>query len=498
MVKLLRIESNEHCEFDCSLKDSLIIQPYSKIALNSISWAKNYASFEVDSTNNEISIEFIDPTNGTTTLTAVLTNGIYSYILLDNLIADIENKLNNMLVTSTAKAIGLSFTVEVDSDNLCNIKSYQNNLIDFFRLTTDTDKTYVNIGIEKDATVTTSSVYKKTSSTTSYDSALFGKNDAYFFNTDSGCGVFRCQIYNLDEITDGNTGFLIGLSSIVPTNMGGNFDFSIEKYDFAIEVRNQGENYRFIKNVNGTKTLDSRGELPIVDGVGAITNDIIEICCSLGKIEGRIYKNAVADPIILFSESYADDLDALFPIIAFKNKANCAIHNLRYTPLDEQLSLSTEIFESYDLGSTPPSQQRNNIDFKLTFKDSSLSDFLGFRKQIYELTAINVLHITAVNIIEAYDLCESYIVELQSLPISSYDMSLLKEKRRSILALIFNQKNKAEKDVLFEPHSPLMIELNNAHPILLKNLKMRVLNTNEESLNIIGTSNAVLIIDSPQ
>ena len=310
--------------------------------------------------------------------------------------------------------------------------------------------------------------------------------------------MFRCQLYNLDEITDGNTGFLIGLSSIVPTNMGGNFDFSIEKYDFAIEVRNQGENYRFIKNVNGTKTLDSRGELPIINGIGDITNDIVEICCSLGKIEGRIYKNAVADPIILFSESYADDLDALFPIIAFKNKTNCGIHNLRYTPLDEQLSLSTEIFEPYDLGSTPPSQQRNNIDFKLTFKDSSLSDFLGFRKQIYELTAINVLHITAVNIIEAYDLCESYIVELQSLPISSYDMSLLKEKRRSILALIFNQKNKAEKDVLFEPHSPLMIELNNAHPILLKNLKMRVLNTNEESLNIIGTSNAVLIIDSPQ
>lgn len=49
MVKLLRLESTESVlNFDCSLRDSLIIKPRSQVALSSIAWEQLHPSFTVD------------------------------------------------------------------------------------------------------------------------------------------------------------------------------------------------------------------------------------------------------------------------------------------------------------------------------------------------------------------------------------------------------------------------------------------------------------------
>ena len=73
-------------------------------------------------------------------------------------------------------------------------------------------------------------------------------------------------------------------------------------------------------------------------------------------------------------------------------------------------------------------------------------------------------------------------------------MSKGKQKRRFLLALINNQKNKAERDVLYQINPPIYVDLNNKTDLLLKNLRMRVLNTNEEEVSIASVSNAVLLI----
>lgn len=72
----------------------------------------------------------------------------------------------------------------------------------------------------------------------------------------------------------------------------------------------------------------------------------------------------------------------------------------------------------------------------------------------------------ATDAIEIYDRCESYIVELESFGIDSYDMSEGKQKRRFILALINNQKNVGEKDVVYDTSNPIFIDLNNKEDVL--------------------------------
>lgn len=291
MVKLLRLESNElFLNFDNSLNDSLIVKPQSQIALSSISWEKEHPFITIDGSNNEITIEFID--DGTTSrLVAQLTTGTYSYATIDTLREDIQNKLNDMLTITVPKCIGMNFKIEEgDDSNKLNITSYQNDAFDFFR-SVGGDDDFNNVGVKRMST----GAYEKISNASTaqnYDSALFGFNKSFFYKTSRGCGIFRVQINNLSASAE-KTGFLIGLTSTEPKNLGGDFDFVIGKYDFAIECRNTGEPYRYIKrdSVTGAKTLHNATFNPTAV-LDENTNDVLEISNNKGMLEGRIYTHA--------------------------------------------------------------------------------------------------------------------------------------------------------------------------------------------------------------
>lgn len=498
MVKLLRLESNElFLNFDNSLNDSLIVKPQSQIALSSISWEKEHPFITIDGSNNEITIEFID--NGATSrLTAQLTTGIYSYATIHTLREDIENALNNMLTIDVPKCIGMNFKIEEeDNTNKLNIVSYQNDAFDFFRPAGAGDDDFNNVGVKRMA----SGAYEKISNASNaqnYGSALFGLGKSFFYKTSRGCGIFRVQINNLSTSAE-KTGFLIGLTSTEPKNLGGDFDFDIGKYDFAIECGNTVQPYRFIKRdgVTGVKTLHNAAFNPTATA-DADTNDVLEISNNKGMLEGRIYTHAQSEPHLLFSEEYPPQLDVMYPVVAFKNKSDCSIKHLRYTPQKAQVVLSSVTSDDSGLYSTltaqPPPQQRDVIDFNFIFEGRSLSDYLGFAQTTYSFTNVKDFDVIASETVEIFDRCESYIVELQSFGIDSYDMSRGKQKRRFLLALINNQKNKAERDVLYQINPPIYVDLNNKTDLLLKNLRMRVLNTNEQEVSIASVSNAVLLI----
>lgn len=129
MVKLLRLESTESVlNFDCSLRDSLIIKPRSQVALSSIAWEQLHPSFTVDATNDEIDVEFIDATHGNNTLTAKLPHLTYAYENIDALVTSLQDSLNNMLTINVPKCIGMNFQiVESKKNNKLRIVSYQND-----------------------------------------------------------------------------------------------------------------------------------------------------------------------------------------------------------------------------------------------------------------------------------------------------------------------------------------------------------------------------------
>lgn len=501
MVKLLRLESTESVlNFDCSLRDSLIIKPRSQVALSSIAWEQLHPSFTVDATNDEIDVDFIDTTHGNNTLTAKLPHLTYAFENIDALVTSLQDSLNNMLTIDVPKCIGMNFEiVEGNKNNKLRLISYQNDAFDFFRV--ESDKDFFNVGPTKQAGIEAidTGVYQKVGGTDTFDSALYGTTrKTYFYKTSRGCGIFRCQIHNL--ASSGTHGFLIGLSRTGPENLQGSFNFDTTKYEFAIECRNTSEPYRFIKrNADGTKTIISEPNnlTPTLSSIGSQNNDVLEISNNKGKLEGRIYTHASVDPILLFSEEYSPLLDVLFPIVAFKNKTNCSIMNLRYTPKEVQVASIFDGSGVYStILSTPPPQNRNLIDFKFDFKGNTLSSYLGFTQTEYNFTQVKEFTVRATDTIEIYDRCESYIVELESFGIDSYDMSAGKQKRRFILALINNQKNVGEKDVVYDTPNPIFIDLNNKEDILLKNFNMRVLNTNEQVVQIGSVSNAVILFKS--
>lgn len=94
-----------------------------------------------------------------------------------------------------------------------------------------------------------------------------------------------------------------------------------------------------------------------------------------------------------------------------------------------------------------------------------------------------------------YDKSEAYIAELMNLNCQSYDFSEKKEKRRNIIALVQNHRDSDKSDVIFNTDNPVMIDLNNDMDILLRNLQMRILNTNEEQVQIDGRANAILLVE---
>ena len=471
-MKLLRLESEiGKCNFDCNLNDSLIIPPKSKIGLTSIAWEKNRTELTIDGSNNDFEIQIIDPVHGLSRLIAQMPIGTYSLVNINDFIDELEFSLNNACKTSIPKCIGLSFTCRENSSNKIVIETHQNKIIDPFREIGSTEKDYINIGVDNLG----NNVYQKNGASNIYDTAIYGGDESYFFNTDLGCGIFRCEINELAPNT--TEGFVIGLSSIEPKNMGNDFNFAINKYDFAIRASNRSEFYRYIFNDNGVKTEINSVIQPEI-------GDVIQISCNLGKIKGEVFQ-ASGGGLILFNEEYKNGQAVLYPIIAFKDKTNCSIKKLRYTPFKEVESL----------GINEPVQSTSLCNFNFIIPTREAADFMGFRDLITtQFQSVNI-NIKASSTPEYFDRSETYIVELQTFSIDSYDMSESKQKRRDILSVINNSRDRLAADVLYEKDSPIMIDINNNNELIFRNLRMRVLNTDDEEISITNVCSAVLIIE---
>ena len=501
MVKLLRLKSNEKLlYFDSSIQDSLILKPGSKIALQSIAWDKAGIEYVVDNSNDE----FLFIYDGHHVSEVIIPSGTFDITNHDELIKNITNSVNNAMSIDTPMNVGLNFSIDLKLNKL-RFNFFQNSLIDFFKPIGSIADDYRNVGVTSSAAGQYSKAKADAPDNAIYNSALFGILDTYFFQTNSGCGILRCKLVALSN-NAAHTGFYIGLSNTEGDNMGGNFDFSTDKLNFAIECRNTVLPYRFLSTAAGTdnKTIADATIIPGIEG--GDDNDVIEISCNKGKIEGRVYSDAVPAGTLLFSEAYTQN-NLLYPIIAFKDGPlddpnalpHTAIKSIRYTqekPVKVENINNVELVTEAVGTPAPPPQDRVSADIEIHFPSDSFAQYLGFSQTIDFINARgDDFHLLATKAIEHYDASESYIVELQSLGLQSYDFANDKQSRRNILSVIQNKRNKIEEDVSYVSENPLFIDLNNAENMIIKNIRARVLNTNEQNVDISGISNMVLLID---
>jgi len=476
MVKLIRLKSDQDkLFFNNNIQSDLIIKPNSKIALQNVSFKKTVESITVDSTNKKI---VYDNGDGDTTIN--LTESTYDNTDFKNLLTDMKNKLNESLNSTNPSDIGAEFDVRINSSNKMAIETE-------YAIQINPTNRFGTVNIDKsDPTA----IFKNAGGN-AWD-ANIGSNSLSAFDGKNGCGIFRAQIGFLGSA---GFGFYIGLSETEPQDMAG--DFTPNNCQFVINAEHSGTVYRFVDPANTTLTNSTLTPETVAQPDPNNENDILAIEASEGKIELKIYNASNPAGIILTGttpQEYLGD-KPLYPIIGFYNN-DCHVKDIQYTYIND-FALSNEIdVKQIQVSATlTPPQQDDSIQIKsFDFESTPFARSLGYDYRSLTDT-VSEMNFIADKSVRFFDDTECYLVEALNLNFDSYDGAKGQEKRRNLLAVIQNIRDRNQPDVLFDSNSLTYIDLNNPQPLPLRNLQFRIINSDEDDVDVDGFSNMTLLLD---
>ena len=284
---------------------------------------------------------------------------------------------------------------------------------------------------------------------------MLGSNRLTAFDGLNGCGYFRFKLNQLPSLGTAK-GVYIGLSTIEPENMGGNFPFNTTNIKFGIHARNTTSGYDFIaQGVEGTSAFFPENSTP-----GSNDNDVLCIEASKGLIEGVIYSDAQPAGVgqVLFSEIY-NGSQALYPIIGFFSQTDVSIRDIQYTPYDdidedEVSTLLGDPLPTQVLVGTPqpPTQDsENKTPMVFEFPDQALTNFLGFKNSLITLPVPD-------------DIFSNNVIE------STLD------------------------DVVFIGNNLIWLDLNNSFESVLRNIDVRIVTDTYRAVDIQNRANMTILI----
>ena len=96
---------------------------------------------------------------------------------------------------------------------------------------------------------------------------------------------------------------------------------------------------------------------------------------------------------------------------------------------------------------------------------------------------------TADSIFGSGVLGQGFYVELMTGTCEGYDGST--GQRKNILAVM--PESDSDDKLLFQPSFPVFLEMNNSHPLVLRNIRARVLQTDGTSLGVTGMNSMTLL-----
>ncbi len=472
MVKLIRLKSQQDkLLFNNNIQSDLIIKPNSKIALQNVSFEKSVDTIIINESNDKITFD-----NDSFTADIELTHDTYTNTNFNSFLTDMENKLNSSLSLNEWN-LGKSFDVNVSSANFMNIVTVTGTQI----------APVSNTGFNKIGVIATGNGDIKKSSTASEGTpdASIGTNTLESFRGYDGCGIFRTEIVSLPASATAK-GFYIGLSKKQQQDFGGTFPLS--DMEFAIYCENTSVNYKTVNNGGAVTT-----HATISPNSSGTDNDFMEISSHGGKIHLTVYNTANPNGIDLVTAvNYTGE--ELYPIIAFFDSTDTNAGDVSYTPYpdaDDKLIY----YPSSLLGATNPvNQNKDSRLMSLVFESQSLAKQLGFEDSFISDLTFN-LNWKAIRTVRFFDETECYLVEALNLNFDSYDGSAGQEKRRNLLSVIQNIRDRNQSDVLYDSNSLTFINLNNPQPLPLRNLQFRIINSDEGEVAVDGFSNMTLLLD---
>jgi hypothetical protein len=183
-------------------------------------------------------------------------------------------------------------------------------------------------------------------------------------------------------------------------------------------------------------------------------------------------------------------IDAVTGIISFDGQ------DLTYTATNTLTSVA-----SSTLRATPPAAGANGNGsiHKLEFASSTIPAFLGYDELSYITGQVKDYAFQAENMFDITDTADSFVVEMLSLELDSYNsIDTPTEKsggRRSILATV--PKTEGDKGtIIYEVNYPTFIDIRNKNPVAIRNIRARILKSDLTPLRITGTATMTLLIDN--
>ncbi len=542
-MKLLRLTSSEQDgSFDCFLNQEIDLKPKAQIALQSAIFETTDRTLTIDSNNNQIDFQTSNASGLQTIRLDASTNTTYDSNNLQLLFDDMNNKINESFSLSRPEQIGKQFRISDSSKTVNDGKveavfktsAYTACQDD---LAKNINPTIVNGGATKSPSlaITTGNVI----GSNSFDDNLTGATKYNFFTHYSspiskGAALFRMQIARFKFLTDNANksiggGFTICLAKGDPGAAAAPGFFTDNNMAARIQVMSQTAQETSVYSIKFGADVEINSTILVKDGLYAAQdakNDHIEIAidqnlaqtgrdlvCSLYRRNGgntewvrtelgrKEYAAAGQTPDDLYAYSFIHG--GTFAVgSSLVGQFNCRLMLPRFTAdpfmiTQTQTSHLEAVPYVDDLSSSvKPAPPRNpNTNHSINFVDETLYEWLGYtRGQQPILQSSNgEAKFKADNLFGSKIIADAFLVQLLNLPVEAYDALPAKQGRENILAVI--PQDDENLRVIYEANGLYFIELNNANPIKLSNIRARIVRQDYSIIQTRGLSSIVLFVN---
>jgi len=539
MVKLIRLSTEDNnARFDNKFNEDIEIKPYSKVALDNCVLETSNDTLDIDGTNDNITFQLQVGNPHTITLAHTLSG--YNRNNYTKLFKDIAVKINGVMGQpflntpnsyNIKKELGSQVQVEVGSSSKKVNITFRQSALGYrvLNLTANIPTRTISGVANSSVLVPVQLPYNGVNQTSYIKVATVGAGNNntsltyYEYPLTRGCGVIRATPRKLSVVGNGagdDTDYANGLIIGVSQNPLGSFIKKRDLLDTEIYLGlHIGSTTGLISSIkNGVFTRSTvRGTYT---GDGNVANDTYEVMICGNQIRLNVYQGANLAREILIPTDYDNDLK-LYPFIINRgigtgasDSDNDCWTNVLMTgdPFQELKSIDSDdtndslnhiidnvIFETTLSNGTPSQQSVETGSGFIQFEKSSMSDFLGFNNLRIPILDFQkkkrYWFYQAEDPFTFSDLSSSVLIILDNIQLESYDTVEDNNQdggRKSILATV--PQSDSSGAIIYEVQNLKYININNAYPIKLRNIKARITKNDNSPLNVNGVSRMTILV----
>ena len=519
-MKIVRLTENngKTAYFDNTFNDEINLPPFSEVALASLSVNVDASSIVISGANNKI---YEGATIGTVTLTPETYNlDTYDDLLYDieasfnentghNVLLDAERSLPNSQVgrqwscSQDTAVTGLGKQGKVSIGYRC--ANYEGAAEEAF-LSSEVVEAGGGSAIDNE--------YKRSG-------GVPGEQDAFLAGRVPltwGCGRFYVKLDTLTDPGDADGGVFIGLTTTDHATLESTP--TIEECVFGIRASRPGEPYVLNQEavVYDDDDADESALHLVVEGdiIGferfAIVDSVTEIHAVQYTEDGLVVGDRERFPLVSDGDTpeestvtynQKDYTRPLYPVVIMLGSATQAIISKVQTSPDALVIYHTPIYKTIIATNGIYGLQNNAVEHIggfLQFQPDSvgtdtLYTYLGYAQSrvpagvAFSDMPANAFSWDAGSVFASALAGQGFYVELMTGTCEGYDGET--GQRKNILAVI--PESDADSKLLYQPGFPIFLEMNNSHPLVLRNIRARVLQVDGSSLPVDGFNSMTLL-----